>query len=117
MSWPALQLSVEIELEVGSSASLLRALNRLQTYCSSYQALHDALIAESAANGRAVWRKPWTWLGRWMQGGDTKVCLQPLHAPRVSPFTGMQHAVKTPHASAPVLEKAGGSVLLQGAAY
>ncbi len=35
--WPALQLLVEIELEVGSPDSHLRALNRLQTFRESMQ--------------------------------------------------------------------------------
>ena len=85
--WDALQLLVEIELEVGSSDSLLRALNRLQTYCSSAQL--DADYAASRAGSQAVWHKPWTWLSGWIRGEDTKVCLWHLHAPDISSFTSI----------------------------
>jgi hypothetical protein len=35
--WPVLRLLVQIECEVGSRDSYLRALNRLQTFCGGMQ--------------------------------------------------------------------------------
>ena len=35
--WPVLRLLVQIECEVGSRDSYLRALNRLQTFCGGLQ--------------------------------------------------------------------------------
>lgn len=35
--WPAVELQAEIELEIGSSDSILRALNLLQRFCDCRQ--------------------------------------------------------------------------------
>ena len=74
--WPALQLLVEIELEVGSQDSHLRALNRLQTFCGSMQALLEGTIAASGAESQTLWYMPSTWLGKWMKKEDSKVQIQ-----------------------------------------
>ena len=81
--WPALQLLIEIELEVGSPDSHLRALNRLQTFRDSMQAmLEEANAASGAGSQTRVWYQPVTWLRGWRQGEDPKVrpkyCLAPL---------------------------------------
>ncbi|CAL5222635.1 g5030 [Coccomyxa viridis] len=74
--WPALQLLVEIELEVGSPDSHLRALNRLQTFRESMQAMLDEALAASDGGSQRVWHQPVTWLRGWRQGEDSKVHLQ-----------------------------------------
>ena len=72
--WPALQLLVEIELEVGSQDSHLRALNRLQTFRDSMQAmLQEASAASGAGSQVRMWYQPVTWLRGWRQGEDPKV--------------------------------------------
>lgn len=73
--WPALQLLVEIELEVGSQDSHLRALNRLQTFCDSMQAMLEEASAASSAGSKRVWYQPVSWLRGWRQGEDPKVSL------------------------------------------
>ncbi|CAL5222643.1 g5038 [Coccomyxa viridis] len=62
--WPALQLLVEIELEVDIQASHLRALNRLQSFCMRQQAMLDYTTAAVNTEREAVWYKPATWVGR-----------------------------------------------------
>ena len=71
--WQALQLLVEIELEVGSQYSHLRALNRLQTSCRCQQTvLDDTLDAIDAVGQKMVLYKPGTWVGGWTKGEDVR---------------------------------------------
>ena len=72
--WPALQLLVEIELEVDIQASHLRALNRLQSFCMRQQAMLDYTTAAVNTEREAVWYKPATWVGRWRKGEMIAVC-------------------------------------------
>ena len=102
----ALWLLIEIELEVGSSDSLLRALNHLQTYCSYYQALADKVFAESEAGSQAVWYKPRTWLRGWIQEVDTEVSLALACASCLRPLQACSMLWKPVYASAPVLAQA-----------
>ena len=88
--WPALQLLVEIELEVDIQASHLRALNRLQSFCMRQQAMLDYTTAAVNTEREAVWYKPATWVGRWRKGEMIAVCF--LSA-RTLTSSALMHAV------------------------
>ena len=78
--WPALQLLVEIELEVGTQDSHLRAINHLRIFCACYQAYLDKRLADIATKTQMVWYKPWTWANKVLNAKDAKVCVLPLIA-------------------------------------
>ena len=65
--WPALHLLVEVELQVGTQDSHLRALNRLQTFCSGMHALLDSSAAAGGGAEQGLWYQPSTWLGKLKQ--------------------------------------------------
>ncbi|CAK0783823.1 hypothetical protein CVIRNUC_007023 [Coccomyxa viridis] len=65
--WPALHLLVEVELQVGTQDSHLRALNCLQTFCSGMHALLDSSAAAGRGAEQGLWYQPSTWLGRLKQ--------------------------------------------------
>ena len=77
--WPALQLQAEIELEIGTRDSLLRALNYLQPYSECWQRLIDVNNGLIGSGREALWYKPQTWVRMWR--GEYEVCLCTLTPP------------------------------------
>ena len=71
--WPAVKLQAEIELEIGSRDSLLRALNHLQPFCQCRQMYMDDIVAEIGLIKEVVWYKPRTWGGRLSRRGMVEV--------------------------------------------
>ena len=79
--WPALQLQAEIELEIGTRDSLLRALNYLQPYSECWQSLIDFNIGLIGSGREVLWYRPQTWVRMWR--GEHEVCLYTyFHSPR-----------------------------------
>ena len=78
--WPALHLLVEVELQVGTQDSHLRALNRLQTFCSGMQALLDSSAATGKGAEQGLWYRPSTWLGQ-LKPQEAEVQRLPLLSP------------------------------------
>ena len=71
--WPAAKLQAEIELEIGSRDSLLRALSHLQPFCHIYLMLSDRIIAENGLIKKVAWYKPRTWIDWFTRRGEVEV--------------------------------------------
>ena len=64
---------------MGTQDSHLRALNRLQTFCSGMHALLDSSAAAGRGAEQGLWYQPSTWLGKLKQQ-EAEVQRLPCHS-------------------------------------
>ena len=72
---------------MGTRDSHLRALNRLQTFCSGMHALLDSSAAAGRGTQQGLWYQPSTWLGK-LKRQEAEVQRSPCHSLPARPMPG-----------------------------